>query len=136
MLSIYSVFVAKVADTFWLGVDLGKKTDRRKETRHPIDWPITVMADHGDIEGRARDVSADGMSIISDQPLYLGEICWARVSPPGYPEMEVTVKVIWSDLYGIDEKDEVVGVGVCFLQVSMGDRRLFQDIITAQTREK
>ncbi len=116
------------------GVNLDKNTDRRKEIRSPVDWPIIILTDHGNIDGRARSVSMDGMSIVCDQPLRLGEIYWVKVTPAGHPEMEVMAKVIWSDLYGIDPKDEVVGVGVCFAQISRGDRRFFQDVISAQLK--
>ena len=124
------------ASTLPYGVDLEPDKERRKERRCPINWPITIRTERGDIEARGRDVSAEGMSIVSDQLLYLNEVCWIRISPTNSPEMEFTVKVIWSDLYGIDDQDRVVAVGVCFAQVSKGDRQFFQDVVVSQLGKK
>jgi hypothetical protein len=93
------------------------------------------MTDHGEIEGTTKDISSEGVSIVCDQPLYLGEICWIAIYPESHPKMEVTAKVIWSDLYGIEEGGEVVAIGVCFVQISRSDRRFFGDVIATEIEE-
>ena len=110
-------------------------TERRKTVRRRVDWNVTIMTDHGEIEGTTRDVSPDGISIVCEQPLYLGEICWIAIYPASHPKMEVTAKVVWSDLYGIEEGGAVVAIGVCFVQISRSDRRFFTDVISTEMKE-
>jgi hypothetical protein len=107
------------------------KIERRKHSRGEIRWPITVLADHGTIEGETRNISVDGISIRCDEPLRLNEVFRIAILPPNHQAIGVSGKVIWSDLYAIDHNDTAVGLGLCFVEISDEDRKIFMDAVSA-----
>ncbi len=105
--------------------------ERRKHTRGDIRWPVTVLADHGNIEGETINISVDGLSIRCDEPLMINEVFRIAILPPDGQAIGVSGKVIWSDLYGIDPNDTAVGLGLCFVSISDEDRKVFEDAVSA-----
>ncbi len=99
--------------------------------RGDIRWPITVSADHGNIQGETRNISVDGISIRCDEPLRINEVFRIAILPPDRQAIGVSGKVIWSDLYAIDHNDTAVGLGLCFVEISDEDRKLFKDAVSA-----
>lgn len=102
--------------------------ERRKQERINVRWPITVFTDKATIEGETRNITADGISICCDEPLRLNEIFRMAITPPNHQAIGVTGKVVWSDLYAIDDENTALGVGVCFVEISDGDRHFFKDV--------
>ena len=105
--------------------------ERRKHTRGDIRWPITVLAEHGNINGETRNISVDGLSIRCDEPLMINEVFRIAILPPDRQAIGVSGKVIWSDLYAIDPNDTAVGLGLCFVRISDEDRKIFEDAVSA-----
>ena len=105
--------------------------ERRKHTRGEIRWPVTVLADHGNIEGETINISVDGLSIRCDEPLMINEVFRIAIMPPDRQAIGVSGKVIWSDLYGIDPNDTAVGLGLCFVRISDEDRKVFEEAVSA-----
>ncbi len=112
------------------GMNLATETERRKEPRIEVRWPVAVLAEHGTIEGETRNISVSGIAIFCDEPLRLNELYRISISPPDHPAVGVSGKVIWSDLYGIEDDDTTVGMGVCFVEISEEDRSYLEEIIT------
>jgi hypothetical protein len=106
-------------------------------------WPVTIIMNSGTIEGETTNISAQGVSISCDEPLLLGvstscdetlllnEICTLHISPPDYGAIEVSGKVVWSDMHGIDGENKTVGIGVCIVEISDKDRGYFKNIVSA-----
>lgn len=105
--------------------------DRRKQYRMDVKWPVTIITNSGTVEGEATNISAQGVSISCDEPLLLNEIYTLHIRPPDYGEIEVSGKVVWSDMYGIDGENHTVGIGVCIVEISDKDHGYFKDIISA-----
>ena len=105
--------------------------EKRKHERKEITWPITVSIDHGSIEGETVNISIDGISICCDDPLPINETIHMTIMPTDHDILEITGKVVWSDFTGIDEKNSVVGMGICFVEISDNDRHFFNDVISA-----
>ena len=97
------------------------KIERRKQERINVRWPITVFTDKGTIEGETRNISVSGMYINCKVPLSLNESYRVSITPPNHQNIELTCKVVWSDLYGI---------GFCFVEVPDEDRHLLRGIIS------
>ncbi|MBW1911708.1 MAG: PilZ domain-containing protein [Deltaproteobacteria bacterium] len=106
--------------------------ENRKHTRIEVRWPITVLTKDGtEIKGETRNITVEGMFIICKEPLPLNEICRISIRPPNHRNIEITCKVIWSNLYGIDDDKSAYGMGFCFVQVSDKDRHFLSDAISA-----
>ncbi len=111
------------------------KIERRENPRTEVSWPVSVRTEKGLVEGETKDLGVDGMSICFDDPLPVNEMFSMSIMPPNHQTIQVTGKVIWSDLYGIDEKNTSVGLGVCFVEISEEDRHFFNKLISAHLRQ-
>lgn len=105
--------------------------DRRKHYRMDVKWPVTIIMNSGTVEGEATNISAQGVSISCDEPLLLNEIYTFHIRPPDYDAIEVSGKVVWSEMYGIDGENKTVVIGVCIVEISDKDHGYFKDIISA-----
>jgi Tfp pilus assembly protein PilZ len=113
---------------------LATETERRKEPRIEVTWPVAVFAEHGTIEGETRNISIGGLAISCDEPLRLNESYRISISPPNHSAVGISGKVIWSDLYGIEDDDTTVGMGVCFVEISDEDRNYLEEVVTAHLK--
>ena len=114
---------------------MATKTERRKEPRIEVSWPVAVFAEHGTIEGETRNISIDGLAVFCEEPLRLNESYRISISPPDHPAVGITGKVVWSDLYGIEGDDTTVGMGVCFVEISEEDRGYLEEVVTAYLKQ-
>ena len=103
---------------------------RNKVTRIEVRWPITVLTDEGTIEGETTNITAAGMFIRCQEPLRVNEIYRISIRPPDRQAIELTCKVMWSNLYGIDGQDTAYAMAFHFVKVSDEDRHLLSDTIS------
>ncbi|MBN1105328.1 MAG: PilZ domain-containing protein [Deltaproteobacteria bacterium] len=101
-------------------------TDRRTKPRNEVRWRVTIETVQGTIEGETRNVSVEGLFVCCDEPLRLQESYRIAILPPGRPAIGVKGKVVWSDVYGMDN-DSVFGMGVCLVEVSEKDRQFLEE---------
>lgn len=113
---------------------LDAETERRKEPRIDVRWPVAVFAEHATIEGETRNISVGGLAIFCDEPLRMNESYRISISPPNHSAVGINGKVIWSDLYGIEDDDTTVGMGVCFVEISEEDRKYLEEVVTAHLK--
>jgi hypothetical protein len=90
---------------------LAHEIERRKEPRIEVRWPVYVFAEHATVEGETRNISVNGLAIFYDEPLRLNESYRISISHPNHSAVGISGKVIWSDLYGIEDDDTTVGMG-------------------------
>lgn len=109
---------------------MGNGTERRRHVRVKIDWPVKVFADHGTVEGEAKNLSSEGIFLCCDEPLRLNETFRMSLSPPNHDAVGLTGMVIWSDLYGLDEKNIPVCMGISFIQVTDKDREVIKELLS------
>lgn len=105
--------------------------DRRMHYRMEVKWPVTIIMKNGTVEGETTNISAQGVSIFCEEPLIMNDIYTLHIRPPDYDAIEVSGKVVWSDMYGIDGENKTVGIGVCIVEISNKDHGYFKDIISA-----
>ena len=103
--------------------------ERRKRPRKKVSWPVNVFTDHGTIEGETKDISGDGVFISCDEPLALNEKYRIGIIPPDHQVIDITGKVVWSDLYGIDENNTAFGMGICFVEIPYNDQYFLDNVI-------
>ena len=107
------------------------KNEKRKHDRIRVRWPVTVFTNRGMIEGETRNISGDGIFICCEEPLRLNEIFPASMGAPNHQTIWFTGKVIWSDLYAVDDRDTAFGTGICFVKIADGDRHFFSQVVSA-----
>ena len=94
-----------------------------------------VLTGHGAIEGETRNLTVDGLFICCEEPIQLNEICPMSIDPPDHQTIEVAGKVIWSDFYAVDDRDTAFGTGICFVEISDGDRHFLEDVVSAHPQQ-
>jgi hypothetical protein len=108
---------------------LANTIERREHTRIKARWPITVATDDNAIEGETRDITTVGMFINCKEPLALNETYRISVIPPNHQSIDITCKVLWSNLYST-EGENTYGAGFCFVKVSDEDSHLLSDVLS------
>ncbi|MBU1182170.1 MAG: PilZ domain-containing protein [Pseudomonadota bacterium] len=108
--------------------------NRRRKERVYVKWPVTIIMSSGIIEGETTNISAEGLGIVCDEPLHLETSYTLRIKPVNHGALEVTGKVMWSDLYGIDGDNKMVGIGICFIEISEKDRLFFNEVMSGNLK--
>lgn len=116
-------------------LNLLSEMERRKHDRITVRWPNTVLTGHGATEGETRNITVNGIFICCEEPLQVNEVFSLSISPPNHYSVEVPGKVIWSDLYAVDEQNTAFGTGICFVKISDGDRHFFEDVLPAHPEQ-
>ena len=107
--------------------------DRRKSPRIDIRWPISIQTDQGVVSGETVNISSDGVSICCDEPIPLEKILQISILPPDHQIIEISGRITWSDLCGIDAENTTVGIGLCFMEISKADKEYFTQVVAANT---
>ena len=105
--------------------------EKRKLPRVEVRWPVRMITEKGSLEGEARNISAGGVFILfkhSIENLALNETYLLLIDPAG-AKIEVMGKPVWSNP-GIP-----AGLGLCFVEISEGDRELLQEAIQKYAEE-
>jgi len=97
-----------------------------KNSRSEVRWPVRILSDQGTIEGETRDISFDGIYICVDEPLRLNEKFRMAISPPNRQAIGVTGKVIWSDMYALDEEETPFAMGMSLVKISRKDLKAIE----------
>jgi hypothetical protein len=140
------LFILWATLTFWrrhdvTGIDLRrdrKNLRRRSGFRAGIRWPVSVATMAGSIQGRTRNVSVSGVTLISLQPLVRGEIVPLML---GAPDRVIRARgeVIWMDtFYPARNRTPHKAVGILFRGLSQEDTAFLAHSIDAwhETEER
>lgn len=105
-------------------------SEKRRHPRIKVEWPVIVSKGDDFIEGETKNIAFDGIAICCEEPLPLDEIVSISIEPDEQQSIVVSGKVVWSDVYGLDDQNITYGVGVCFVKISDEDRSRFLDLIS------
>lgn len=105
--------------------------ERRRQPRIDVRWPVAVSADHGTIMGETRNISEQGVAIFCDEPLRLDASYRMALNPPEHESLGLTGTVTWSDMYGMEDGETAVGMGVCFVELSGKEQNFLKNVVTA-----
>jgi hypothetical protein len=114
---------------------LASGIERRKYQRISVSWPISIVMDEENIEGKTINITVDGLLLNCEEPLQLNEVLRISINPPEQKGIELKGKVIWSDHYAIDEQDTAFAVGICFVKISDVDRHFLKDLLSAHSKK-
>ena len=116
--------------TFLRGRTLDYENERREHARIEVKWPITLFTNNDTIEGELQNITVKGVYIFCEKPLPLNTVFRMSILPPSHQSIGVSGKVVWSDLYGIDDDKDVYGMGICLLEISDEDRDFINDLVS------
>ena len=108
--------------------------ERREFPRVRVKWPVSVVTDNATILAETRNITVNGIFILSKDLLRLNETFPFHISPPNRQPIEVTGTVVRSDHQAFDERNISYGMGICFIKVSNEDRHFLEDVISAHPR--
>jgi hypothetical protein len=108
---------------------LGGDEEKRKHPRKEVIWPITIIAEHGTIEGEIRNITVDGLFIFCEEPLRLNETYRMSIVPGKHKAIGVTGKVVWADAYCMTEDKSAYGIGICLIQIKDQDRETLREML-------
>lgn len=108
---------------------MDNRNERRKYSRIKIKWPVTILADHGSLQGEALNIHSEGIFVYCGEPLSLNREYQMSVSPPNHKALAIRGKVVWSDLYGLDNEQNTYGMGVCFMEITDEDRHFLEEML-------
>ncbi len=109
---------------------MSNKIEIPKEHELKVKWPIKVLGDQGKTEGETKKITTSGIFIGCEKPLILNQLYHIFIYPPNNKAMRFNGKATWSSFYGIDDKDNYVAIGVCFIQISDKDRQVLSDMVS------
>ena len=105
-------------------------SEKRRHPRIEVEWPVIVSKGDDFIEGETKDIAFDGISIICEEPLPLDEMISISIELPNQQSMVISGRVVWSNVYGIDDQNTTYGIGLCFVKISDEDRSRFLALIS------
>ncbi|MEW6290639.1 MAG: PilZ domain-containing protein [Thermodesulfobacteriota bacterium] len=92
-----------------------KNEEKRKSTRIPVQFDVTILHDEDYLISFTKDISADGMFINTPTPLAKGEKITVGFTIGAEKAISLKAKIIWVNMDGPDIDR---GMGVKFINVS------------------
>lgn len=108
---------------------MGENEESRKNPRKEVNWPVTIIAEHGAIEGEIRNIAIDGLFVFCEEPVRLNEIYRMSIVPGKNPAIGISGKVVRAEAYCMAEDDSAFGIGVCVVEISEQDREILREIL-------
>ena len=103
--------------------------EKRIYPRGELTWPISAQAGGSVIEGVTKNIGVSGAYVCCARPLRLNEVFDIVINTPDKP-LNIKAEVVWSNIYGPDDKINPRGMGVRFIEISDEDRRLITHEVT------
>ena len=99
------------------------ENERRHCERVDVSWPITIYYDDEEVDGESKNMSAEGLYVYCESPLPVNKVLSVSIYPPDRDALVAKGKVIWSDLYGIDDDDskDAYAIGICLVEMEKED---------------
>ena len=97
--------------------------EKRTYPRRELTWPISAQVGDSVIEGVTKDIGVSGAYVCCARPLRLNEVFDMVINAPD-KSLNIKAEVVWSNIYGPDDKINPRGMGVRFIEISDEDRRL------------
>jgi len=115
------------------------RREKRRSKRSDVRWPVSVESEHGTIQGEIRNISLSGIYVRCDEPLRVNEDFRMAIIPPNRQAIGLTGKVVWADMYGLDQEENAFGMGVCLVEIAKEDQKFLLNAVSprrAQVKEQ
>jgi hypothetical protein len=114
------------------GLNLLAQREKRRAKRSDVRWPVSVESEHGTIQGEIRNISLSGIYVRCDEPLRVNEDFRMAIIPPNRHAIGLTGKVVWADMYGIDQEENAFGMGVCLVEINEEDQKFLESAVSSR----
>ena len=104
--------------------------EKRFHHRFNVRWPVTIVSEDKTVQGETRNISESGILICTKDSLQLDRGYTVSLFPEDRNALSFHCTVVWSDLYGIDPRNTVYGIGLCFVRVSDKDLHKLRTLLT------
>jgi hypothetical protein len=54
------------------------------------------------------------------------------IIPPNRHAIGLTGKVVWADMYGIDQEENAFGMGVCLVEINEEDQKFLESAVSSR----
>ena len=99
--------------------------DNRHFARANVKWPVSISTDDSSRDGVTINLSPSGAYIRCGSPLRLNEVFDMTIDVPNSEWLiEAKAEVVFSNIYGPDDKISPRGMGVRFLTIASEDRQI------------
>jgi hypothetical protein len=105
------------------------RREKRRSKRSDVRWPVAVESEQGTIQGETRNISLSGIYVRCDEPLRVNEDFRMAIIPPNRQAIGLTGKVVWADMYGIDQDENAFGMGVCLVEIAKEDKEFLESAV-------
>jgi len=102
--------------------------ETRFNPRILVNWPTDVRTRQGSIEVKTKDISVNGVFILSSAEPELDQRISILLEPPGARSIRVIGKMMWSDSFDLDDQT-VFGMGIRFLAISPEDQQYIATLV-------
>ena len=106
------------------------RREKRRSKRSNVRWPVSVESERGTIEGEIRNISLNGIYVRCDEPLRVNEDFRMAIIPPNRQAIGLTGKVVWADMYGLDQEENAFGMGVCLVEIAEEDQKFLLNAVS------
>jgi hypothetical protein len=98
-----------------------KQQERRRHSRVLVDWPVVILTERGATVASARNISARGALIRSEEPLRPKDRSRLFLVPPDRLAFKISFEVAWLELEDSPRRASDYSMGVRFIRMSRGD---------------
>jgi len=110
------------------------KLERRYHPRIPVSWSVTLHNVQGHFDGRTKDISVDGVSVLLLEKPAFGENFPILLKPSLVRHIEAVVKRVWLDTFDLEGKS-AFGMGAQFIYISPEAKHFIATLVEKQRKD-
>ena len=107
-------------------------TDNRHHTRAKVNWPVSINAPTGIVDGTTENLSVSGAFIRLSRQLNSSTEIPLVLNAKGR-FIPCTAEVVWSDERNLSDQRKFLGIGVRFTRMTLHDRAFLHREISNRT---
>ena len=105
-------------------------------SRAQVRWPVAIDTTEGSVDGVIVNINKSGAFIRCHKPLRLKQTCRLTIESPDHPILDVAAEVVWTNIYGPDDRLTPRGMGVLFTGGTEDYLMFLRDLVSEQIKAK
>ena len=112
------------------GFAIDAKKDTQDDERIKIKCPVLVEKSHGIMKTSLKELTQNGAFLTCPDPLPIGDTFQAKIFMQERPPLKFNAEVMWNNKNVSADKIISRGMKVRFLQLSVEDRKILNEIVS------